>query len=287
MTLNLIAPAKINLSLDVLGRRVDGYHNVEMVMQTIGLWDSINFQLRTDHQVQIRCNHPSVPTAEGNIAYKAASLLKELTGKGHLGATITIEKNIPVAAGLGGGSADAAAVLKGLNALWDLKLSPRELARAGLHLGADVPFCLMGGTAIARGIGEILTPLPPPSSLWVVLLKPNVGVSTAEIYHRYNDAVVARRPNTDALVAALAAGSKDAIAEAMANVLESVTFSLLPELGQLKQQAMEYGAFASQMTGSGPTIFALAADRRQAEVICNGLKSQVDFAHITTFKEVP
>ncbi|MGI6362761.1 MAG: 4-(cytidine 5'-diphospho)-2-C-methyl-D-erythritol kinase [Bacillota bacterium] len=287
MTLNLNAPAKINLSLDVLGRRDDGYHNLEMVMQTIGLCDNICLETRTDGQILVRCSHPQVPADEENIAYKAASLLKELSGNMHLGASITITKNIPVAAGLGGGSADAAAVLKGLNFLWGLKLSPGELARAGLQLGADVPFCLMGGTALARGIGELLTPLPPPQLFWVVLLKPREGVSTADVYKRYNPAFVRSRPNNEALIAALAAGSKDDITKAMANVLESVTFSLLPILGHLKQQALEYGAFASQMTGSGPTIFALAADSRRAAAIYNGLKNQVDFAYITTFKEVP
>ncbi|HPZ22159.1 MAG TPA: 4-(cytidine 5'-diphospho)-2-C-methyl-D-erythritol kinase [Bacillota bacterium] len=287
MTLNLNAPAKINLSLDVLGRRDDGYHAVEMVMQTIGLCDTISLKSRTDGIIQVRCTHPQVPANEENIAYKAASLLKELSGNKRLGATIEIAKNIPAAAGLGGGSADAAAVLKGLNALWDLRLSPGELSRAGLQLGADVPYCLMGGTALARGIGEMLTPLPPPPSFWVVLLKPKAGVSTADVYKRYNEALVRRRPNNEALVAALAAGSEENISKAMANVLESVTFSLLPILGHLKQQALEYGAFASQMTGSGPTIFALASDSRRAAAIYNGLKNQVDFAYITTFKEVP
>lgn len=287
MTLNLIAPAKINLSLDVLGRRDDGYHTVEMVMQTIGLSDNINLQPRTDGQILVHCTHPNLPTPQENIVYKAASLLKKITENNRLGATITIVKNIPLAAGLGGGSADAAAVLKGLNALWDLGLSPMELAQAGLQLGADIPFCLMGGTALAQGIGEVLRPLPSPPPFWVVLLKPNVEVSTADIYKRYNDASVLRRPNNHHLVSALTAGSQQAIYQAMGNVLESVTFSLLPVLADLKQEAMEYGAFASQMTGSGPTIFALAADSSRAEAIYNGLKRQVDFAHITTFKEAP
>jgi 4-diphosphocytidyl-2-C-methyl-D-erythritol kinase len=287
MTLNLIAPAKINLSLDVLGRRDDGYHTVEMVMQTIGLCDYINLQPRTDGKILVRCTHPNIPTPQENIAYKAASLLKKITENNRLGATITIVKNIPLAAGLGGGSADAAAVLKGLNELWDLRLSPMELAQAGLQLGADIPFCLMGGTALAQGIGEVLQPLPSPPPFWVVLLKPNVGVSTADVYKRFNEASVLRRPNNHNLVSALTAGSQEAIYQAMANVLESVTFSLLPVLGDLKQRAMEYGAFASQMTGSGPTIFALAADSSRAEAIYNGLKDQVDFAHITTLKEAP
>lgn len=286
-SLRLLAPAKINLSLDVLGRRDDGYHTVEMVMQTIGLCDSINLETRSDGQIQVHCVHPFVPAGEENLAYKTANLLRSLSGNPSLGATITIVKNIPVAAGLGGGSADAAAVLKGLNLLWNLNLSNHQLAQAGLKLGADIPFCLMGGTALAGGIGEELTRLPPAPKLWVVLLKPNAGVSTAEVYKKYDNAAVQRRPDTSRLVAALAAGSLEGIATAMANVLESVTFPRLPVLRHLKQKAMEFGALAALMSGSGPTIFALAPDYRRADAIYNGLKHQVEFAHITTFKEVP
>ncbi len=285
-TLNLLAPAKINLSLDVLGRRDDGYHMVEMIMQTIGLCDSINLQARSDGHIQVLCRHPFVPEGQENLAYKTANLLKQLSGKSSLGVTITIAKGIPVAAGLGGGSADAAAVLKGLNRLWDLDLSSDQLAQAGLKLGADIPFCLMGGTALARGIGEELTKLPPPPKLWVVLLKPNVGVSTAEVYKKYNDSAVHRRPDTNRLIAALAAGSLEAISQAMANVLESVTFPRLPVLRHLKQKALEFGALAALMSGSGPTIFALTPDYRRADAIFNGLRHQVEFAYITTFKEV-
>ena len=284
--LNLLAPAKINLSLDVLGQRGDGYHIVEMVMQTIDLCDHISLEARDDEQIQVHCSHPYVPGGQDNLTYKAADLMRTLAGKNNLGVTIKIAKNIPVAAGLGGGSADAAAVLKGLNQLWGVNFSDVQLAQAGLQLGADVPFCLMGGTALARGIGEELTRLPAPAKLWVVLLKPNVGVSTADVYTNYTAGAVQQRPNTRSLIAALSSGHLEAVPMAMANVLESVTFPRLPVLRHLKQKAMEFGALAALMSGSGPTIFALTAEYRRAEAIYNGLRRQVEFAYITTFKEV-
>lgn len=285
--INLLAPAKINLSLDVLGQRRDGYHIVEMVMQTIDLCDHISLEARADEQIKVHCAHPFVPGGQENLTYKAADLMRKLAGKSNLGVTIKIDKNIPVAAGLGGGSADAAAVLKGLNQLWGLSFSEQQLSQAGLQLGADVPFCLMGGTALARGIGEELTRLPAPAKLWVVLLKPNVGVSTADVYKNYNACAVQKRPDTCRLIEALSSGPLEAIPMSMANVLESVTFPWLPVLRHLKQKALEFGALAALMSGSGPTIFALTSDYRRAEAIYIGLRRQVEFAYITTFKEVP
>lgn len=285
-TIDLLAPAKINLSLDVLKQRDDGYHIVEMVVQTIGLCDSLSIETRSDGLIEVICDHPYAPGGPQNIAYKAALYLKELAGEEHLGATIRIDKKIPVAAGLAGGSADAAAVLRGLNSLWQLNISPQELARVGLRVGADVPFCLLGGTALARGIGEVITPLPAAPMLWVVLLKPNVGMPTALVYSKFNQATVERRPNTEKLVLALGAGDRNMITQGMANVLESVTFTLLPQLVRLKRKAMEMGALAAQMSGSGPTIFALATDYNRAKVIYQGLKHYVEFAQITKFTEV-
>lgn len=284
--IRLLAPAKINLSLDVLGQRADGYHWVEMVLQTIGLYDHLTLEGRSDGQIQVVCRHPFVPSGRDNLAYRAADALRQLAGDPSLGATITIVKGIPAAAGLGGGSADGAAVLKGLNRLWGLGLPPVELAQAGLALGADFPFCLLGGTALARGIGEELIPLPAPPKLWVVLLKPGAGVSTAQVYADFCPAAVRRRPDTPGLVKALALGDLEGIPGAMANVLESVTLPRLPLLKQLKAEALANGALAAQMSGSGPTVFALAADYRSAQAIYSGLKHRVDFAHITTFEEV-
>ena len=280
----LTAPAKLNLSLDVVGRRTDGYHLVEMVMQSIELCDHISLASRTDGQIKIACTHPHVPTGPKNLVWQAAQLLAQASGKSS-GVTITLGKSIPVAAGLAGGSTDAAAVLMGLNRMWGLNLEARELAQLGLKLGADVPFCLMGGTALAQGIGEKLTPLPPPPPLWVVLLKPNIGVSTAEVYNNYRGTDVRTRPCTQSLVDAIQAGAASSMVQAMGNVLESVTFAKLPLLRQLKRKALELGALAALMSGSGPTIFALTKEYREATAIVNALKHLVDFTCITTFKE--
>jgi len=284
-SLTLAAHAKINLSLDVLGQREDGYHLVEMVMQTIQLHDSISVQGTAGGQIQVVCPHPHVPTGQDNLAWRAANLLRKEYGDSNCGAKIVISKRIPVSAGLAGGSADAAAVLKGLNKVWGLNLPGDELAKVGLSLGADIPFCLLGGTALARGIGEKLTPLSPPPKLWVVLFKPNVGVSTAEVYNSYDHSKVQRRPDTEGLISAMDSSVPQAMAAAMANVLESVTFERLPLLRRLKQRALEFGAVAALMSGSGPTVFALTPDYRRAVAIYNGLRHQVEFAHITTFKE--
>jgi len=285
-SLLLTAPAKVNLSLDVLGHREDGYHFVEMVLQTIDLCDEIKVERTTNGKIKVICSHPHVPTSQDNLVWKAAQLLREECGGTRgLGATITISKNIPVAAGLAGGSSNAATVMKGLNQLWGLNLPESELARIGLRLGADIPFCLRGGTALARGIGEELTTISSPPKLWVVLFKPNVGVSTAEVYKNYDETIVRRRPNNRALLTAIESGDLQAMAAAMENVLESVTFGRLPLLLRLKQKAMELGALTALMSGSGPTIYALTPDYRRAIAIYNGLKHQVEFSYITTFKE--
>lgn len=281
----LNAPAKINLSLDVLGSRADGYHLVEMVMQTIDLSDRVILHKTDDGIISVDCAHPFVPSGPENLVWKAAELLKRQYGVSGFGASIVIEKLVPVAAGLAGGSSDAAAALRGLNQIWNINLADTELAELGSTLGADIPFCLKGGTALARGIGEELTGLPLPPKLWVLLFKPNVGVSTAEIYKNYDESIVQRRPDTKKLLAALQSGDLQGLADSMANVLESVTFARLPMLRRLKQKALEFGALAAQMSGSGPTIFALTPDYRKAVSIYNGLKHQVEFSCITTFRE--
>lgn len=283
-SLNVLAPAKLNLSIDVLDRRPDGYHTVEMVMQTLGLCDAISLIGRNDGIIQVVCDDPAVPSDHRNLAHKAANQLKQAAGRSDLGATITIKKNIPVAAGLGGGSADAAAALRGLNDLWRLGLGMDKLLEIGLAIGADIPFCLLGGTALAEGIGEILTPLPAPPPFWVTLLKPNLRISTAQVYNDYEPVHVSQRPDTELLISALAAGDRHSFSRAMANVLESVTITGFPTLGLIKQRARELGALAVQMTGSGPTIFALTAEYRTAANIYHAATPWVEFACITTFR---
>lgn len=279
----VLAPAKINLSLDVLGKRADGYHEVEMVMQTINLCDQLRIDSDYSGKIRLKCKHPFVPEGPENLVYKAARLLQDYSPQ--RGAVIEVTKQIPVAAGLGGGSSDAAAALKALNRLWELNLAQDELAGLALKLGADVPFFLQGGTALARGLGELLSPLPKPPGLWVVLYKPNLGVSTAEVYQGFRSQLIRQRPDTTGLVAALASGNVQALAAAMENVLESVTFARYPLLKRLKQKAFELGATAAMMSGSGPTLFALVSDYRRAMAIYNGLKYRVEFVYVTTFRE--
>lgn len=282
--MELFAPAKINLTLDVLGKRPDGYHEVEMIMQTIALADKICLEHNGNGMINVKCSHPYVPSGKDNLAWKAAQLLRDWSGCRH-GVDITIEKSVPVSAGLGGGSADAAAVLRGLNQLWALNLKDAELRQVAQKVGADVPFCLQGGTALARGVGERLTPLPSPPRLWVVLLKPNLGVSTAETYKAFDPQQVRKRPDNADLIQALESGNISALAGAMGNVLESVTFRRVPLLRTIKQKALEMGALAALMTGSGPTVFALESNYRRAITLRNGLSHMVDFAHVTSFKE--
>lgn len=282
-SMRLLAPAKINLSLDVLGRREDGYHNLEMVLQTIGLFDSIKLEKRTDALIKIFSPNLQLPPGSENLASRSAMALKQAAGDDKLGANITIFKGIPLAAGLGGGSADAAAVLKGLNLLWELHFSPARLAGIGLSLGADIPYCLAGGTALVRGIGEIVTPLPPPPLLWVVLVKPGTGIATAEVFNNFRPVAASLRPSAHGLIAALKKGDLSILSSVMGNVLESVTFTRLPVLQVLKSRAIEKGALVAQMTGSGSALFALASDYRRARTIYEDLKGQVEFARITTF----
>lgn len=270
MKLLMKAPAKINLSLDVLGKRQDGYHELEMIMTTIDLADRIELELLEEDTIVISSHSRYVPNDERNLAYKAAKLLKDRLGV-KKGVEISIEKHIPVAAGLGGGSSDAAAVLRGLNKLWDLRLSLDELAALGLEIGSDVPFCVYGGTALAKGRGEILTPLPPPPRCWVVLAKPSIGVSTGEIYKQLElDHIV--HPNTKEMAEAIKNNDYRKMCDLVGNVLESVTLKKYPEVSTIKKDMARFGANAVLMSGSGPTVFALVRHDSRMQRIYNGLK---------------
>ncbi len=281
--LEVLAPAKINLALDVLHKRDDGYHEVEMVMQTIDLWDTVNIELTSSGNIQLVCQHPEIPPDSGNLAWQAAELMcrhADYTG----GVKILLDKKIPVAAGLAGGSANAAAVIRGLNKLLELGLTYSQMAKLGLQLGADVPFCIKGGTALARGIGEVLQGLLPPPPLWVILLTPGVSVSTGEVYNSFCPEQVKTRPDIARLIEALQESSVPKMTESMANVLESATFRKVPMLADLKRRALEKGALAALMSGSGPTVFALAADYQKAVAISNSLAHLVEFSHVTKFR---
>nr|WP_096441146.1 4-(cytidine 5'-diphospho)-2-C-methyl-D-erythritol kinase [Alteribacter populi] len=272
------APAKINLTLDVLHKRQDGYHEVEMIMTTVDLADRIHLTLKDDNKIFIEVDKGFVPSNDQNLAYQAAKLLKDRF-KVQTGVHIFIEKNIPVSAGLAGGSTDAAATLRGLNDLWNLNLSLDALAELGAEIGSDVPFCVYGGTAIARGRGEKLEHLSSPPSCWVVLVKPPLGVSTKDIYEKLTLSEM-KHPDTGKVVQAIFNRDFHTICNGLANVMEEVTFHLYPQVRHLKERIWSFGADGVLMSGSGPTVYALVQNQSRAERIYNGLKGFVDQVHV-------
>ena len=266
--ISLRAPAKINWTLDVIGKQLDGYHQVEMLMQSIALWDEV---VLTEYpgsklespEIHIRGNSSKMPLDESNLAVKAASLIMQRF-EIFSGLEIEIIKNIPMEAGLAGGSTDAAAVLTGLNSLWKLGLSLSDLNELGTQLGADVPFCITGGTAIARGIGNELYSLPPLKGIWLVLLKPPFGMSTADVYQGLSLKSIKTHPNWNKAYELLQAGQLSELQQNLVNVLESVAAVHHPEIGELKEALIRAGAAASAMTGSGPAVFGVFSSSADA-----------------------
>jgi len=261
----LKARAKINWTLDVIGKRPDGYHEIETVMQSVDLWDKVILEKRGEG-IHLQLDTHKLPQDSRNIAWKAAALVKErfdIDG----GVMINIDKNIPIAAGLGGGSADGAAVLVGLNFLWDLKMSEEEIRIMAKALGADVPFCIRGGSALAKGIGEKLTIFEPACPVWLVIVKPSIGVSTAEIFDLWDTWSVppVKRPRAERMVDALLKRDVRGIADAMDNVLEVVTASIHPEILDIKQRLIDLGAVKSLMSGSGPSVYGIFEDKLKAQ----------------------
>lgn len=268
------APAKINLTLDVLHKRPDGYHEVEMIMTTVDLADRIGLEVREDGAIHILSVDRFVPNDQRNLAYQAAKILKE-TYRVAKGVSITIEKNIPVAAGLAGGSSDAAATLKGLNIIWELGLSLDELAEIGAKIGSDVPFCVYGGTALATGRGERIQELPSPANCWIVLAKPTIGVSTADIYGNLKVNEI-KHPNTAQMIESIHRKDFELMCDSVGNVLEDVTLKLYPEVAVLKDQMKKFGADAVLMSGSGPTVFGIVDHETRVQRIYNGLRGFCD-----------
>ncbi|RAL23170.1 4-(cytidine 5'-diphospho)-2-C-methyl-D-erythritol kinase [Thermoflavimicrobium daqui] len=264
------APAKINLTLDVLYKRDDGYHELEMIMTTIDLADRIDLVDLSSNTIQLESSSGLVPQDERNLAYLAAKLLKEKTGIKR-GVAIHISKRIPVAAGLAGGSSDAAATLRGLNKLWQLGLSLEELAQIGAEIGSDVPFCVYRNTALARGRGEMLTPLPPPPPCWVVLAKPVHGVSTADVFRNLRVDHIEEHPSAQAMAQAMKDKDYEAMNNLLGNVLEPVTMNMYPEVQKIKQKMIQFGADGVLMSGSGPTVFGLVKQEYRARRIVNSL----------------
>ncbi|SHH32657.1 4-(cytidine 5'-diphospho)-2-C-methyl-D-erythritol kinase [Tepidibacter thalassicus] len=258
MVLKLKCRAKINLAIDVLGKREDNYHLVEMIMQTIDLYDCVSIE-EINSGIVIESENPDVPLDSKNIAYKAAKLIKDKFNIDK-GIKIKIEKNIPVAAGLAGGSANAGAVLVGLNELWDLKLGKYEIMDMGLNLGADVPFCIMGGAALACGIGEKLTRINGLDNVYILICKPDIFVSTAWVYNNLDISKLNKRPNIKFLLNCLDKKDIYNLSNNMVNVLESVTESNYPQIKDIKKKMIEYKALGSMMSGSGPTVFGIFDD---------------------------
>ncbi|MBO8178320.1 MAG: 4-(cytidine 5'-diphospho)-2-C-methyl-D-erythritol kinase [Bacillus sp. (in: Bacteria)] len=278
MKLMVKAPAKINLSLDVLHKRPDGYHEVEMVMTTVDLADRIELTELKEDEVKIVTHNRFVPDDHRNHAYQAAQLLKDTYGI-KKGVHIEINKEIPVAAGLAGGSSDAAAVLRGLNELWKLGLSLDELAQLGSQIGSDVSFCVYGGTALATGRGEKISHLPSPPNCWVILAKPATGVSTAEVYKNLNLQQI-QHPNTKGMIEAIYEQNYEKVCEHVGNVLESVTLHMHPEVAHIKEQMKRFGADAVLMSGSGPTVFGLVQHDSRLQRIYNGLRGFCDQVYV-------
>jgi 4-diphosphocytidyl-2-C-methyl-D-erythritol kinase len=276
----LHARAKINLALDVLYKRDDGYHEVAMIMQSIALADRVGL-FEQDEGIAVTTNIAGLDSGPANLAYRAAALIASACGV-RRGIRITLDKKIPLAAGLAGGSSDAAAVLNGLNQLWGLGLSMTRLEELAASLGSDVPFCLRGGTMLATGRGEKLSPLPTLPHCWVVLAKPPVEVSTAWVYGNYHPEVVVRHPDIDGMITSLRQRDLAGVTGKLGNVLESVTVPAHPDIAKLKESMLEYGAMASLMSGSGPTVFALVQQRDQAESIAEKIKRQTNAQIIIT-----
>lgn len=272
--LTLSANAKINLTLDILGTREDGYHEVAMIMQEISLHDTLSMgkiNQGISLTIVIEGQQGTLPADESNLCWKAAALVQKEYNLQE-GVEIHLTKRIPMAAGLAGGSADAAAVLKGMNHLFRLGMTEARLCELGARLGSDIPFCIMGGTMLATGRGEVLTRLPSFPRLSVVLAKPPVGVSTAWAYKTYDAGYDGPHPDNEAMLAAIHGGDAHKAAGLLCNVLEGVTETEHPVIADYKRLMMEHGAMASMMSGSGPTVFGLVREKQQAWHLADTLK---------------
>ncbi|MCK9217747.1 MAG: 4-(cytidine 5'-diphospho)-2-C-methyl-D-erythritol kinase [Firmicutes bacterium] len=271
----LKAPAKINLAIDVLSKRPDGYHEVNLIMQSISLCDIIELKTINENKIIVATSSESVPNGNKNIVYKAAELIKDKYNI-KTGVEIEIEKNIPVAAGLGGGSTDAAAVIKLLNKAWKLGMPEKEILNIGGMIGADVPFCIVGGTAFAEGLGEKLTPLNPIPDCFILLAKPDVNISTKKVYEGLDINKIDKRPDISGIIDAIDRGQLEKLAAKLCNVLEGVTIDMCPLVQTIKKSFIEYGAIGSSMSGSGPTVFGIFDNQNKAYYAYDAIKSVVN-----------
>lgn len=277
------AYGKINLGLDVLRRRPDGYHEVKMIMQMVDIYDTLTFEKREDDLIVLSANREDIPCDESNLIYKAAKFLFDYKQVSY-GVNIHLEKRIPVAAGMAGGSTDAAAAFTGLNELFELGVSQEELMELAVKVGADVPYCILGGCALSEGIGEVLTPLPNPPYCEMVIAKPDINVSTKYVYENLNLPELKKHPDIDGMKEAIEAGSLDGIMERLENVLESVTVKKYGIIQDIKDEMISLGAENAIMSGSGPTVFGFFNSREEAEaakekILNKELAKEVFVAH--------
>lgn len=270
-SIRLKARAKINLGLDVLGKREDGYHEVRMVMQTIGIYDRLILTKIPEEEIRITSNLAFLPVNENNLIYKAIKLLKD---EYHFpgGISVDLNKFIPVAAGMAGGSTDAASTMFGVNRLFGLNLSMGKMMELGVRLGADVPYCVMRGTALAEGIGEKLTRITPVPHMWILIAKPQINVSTRLVYEQLDMGGIQKHPDIDGIIRAIEAQDVVRIAQSMGNVLENVTVPLYPVIETIKQDMLSHGAINAMMSGSGPTVFGIFEEKATARKAADAIR---------------
>jgi len=263
------APAKINLTLDIIGKREDNYHDLRMVMTTIDLYDRLLINKIKENQIVLSSNKYFLPNDEKNLVYKAAKIMKN-TFNIKTGLNIYIEKNIPIAAGLAGGSSDAAAMIRAINKLFKLNLNLEKMISIGKQIGSDIPFCLYNKTALVEGRGEIITPLPKVAKCWVILVKPNFGVATKDVFSNVDFKKIFH-PDVDKMIKAIKLQNYNLICQSIGNSLEQVTFDMYPEVKEIKEKVISLGVDAALMSGSGPTIFGLVLKERKAKKIINSM----------------
>ena len=281
ITLKTCAHAKLNLTLDVLGIRPDGYHDLEMVMQEIALGDEVTLHLETGEPWRCLSDSGEIPCDESNLAIKAAKLFFDAAGIDPQGLTVEIQKKTPVCAGMGGGSADGAAVLRLLYEYYQKPFEQATLYQLAEKVGSDVPFALFGGTALAREKGQVLSAISPMPACHIVICKPPFPISTPQLFRAIDSCEIKKRPDTEAMVAALAAGDIKAVAEFLYNVFEPVVAAEHPEILEIKAEMLSQGAFGACMTGSGPTVFGIFFDANEAEKCAAHLKMQYSDTYLT------
>lgn len=279
-TVTVRTPAKINLILDILGKRTDGYHFMKTIMQSVSIYDKITVDINSTGRITAFCNAEGVPCDEKNTVVKAAKEFFSFNNIETTGLEIIIDKTIPVQAGLAGGSSDAAGVLVALNELYQTGLSNEQLCDIGEKIGADVPFCIIGGTALAEGIGELLTPLPELSDCYIVIAKGEKGISTVEAFEKYDKLSVLNHPDSDGMIAAIAAGNLKETAALCINVFESLAD--IQDICDIKKTMLEYGALCSIMTGSGSAVFGIFEKKKYANACADELDKYYSFSKVCT-----